>query len=497
MAITNVGPSSSTDPAVGAGVNGDASSSSISAKPDGPDLESSTKSCTLGDADTVSVNQADESNEVSPSIPTDARASTPWVGLFKASKKQLVQGYALPKFADSSEMLIVDPLELDNVESVLGHCLVGYFAGKFPGKSALLKLCNSWKVPYTYIPHSNGWLIFKFEDAESRDQVLRGGPYFVFGRPLLLKVMPSCFEFDKTLDLIMPLWVRFPGLPIDFWNPTLLGRIASRVGIPIASDRNTATKERLSYARALVEVDVSKDLVREVSMMMPCGKIRHQQVVFDYEPQFCTICRALGHTHKFCKSNKNQPVLDEAPVSIPSKAPTDPLEEDKGSGPEPEPAMPRDVTGDPPAMEKEQEPEPALHRDKIGDPPALEKEQEPEPEPAKHRDKIGELTPKGQPVDPKLDNEGFTVVVSKKKKKSPQRKQKPKKKEKVEPSSEDKITSDPPHRSQGSSDIPDPPHRSHDSKSLKASEKADSHVAENPSPSHKLRKKGSALRVPS
>jgi len=74
MAIKNISPSNVIDPAVGSGVNGDASSSNLSLKPDGAELESSSKSCTLGDVNTISISQAEESNE--PTIPFEPKVST-------------------------------------------------------------------------------------------------------------------------------------------------------------------------------------------------------------------------------------------------------------------------------------------------------------------------------------------------------------------------------------------------------------------------------------
>lgn len=69
---------------------------------------------------------------------------------------------------------VLDPQDIDDLETAWGFCLVGYFAAKFPGKQALLQLCNSWKVKYKYYSHTSGWLVFKFENAADRDMVLNG-----------------------------------------------------------------------------------------------------------------------------------------------------------------------------------------------------------------------------------------------------------------------------------------------------------------------------------
>jgi len=54
--------------------------------------------------------------------------------------------------------------------------------------------------------HDSGWLIFAFPSKMEMLDILGGGPYYVFGRPLILKVMLIFFLFsshwyDKNIDL--------------------------------------------------------------------------------------------------------------------------------------------------------------------------------------------------------------------------------------------------------------------------------------------------------
>jgi hypothetical protein len=43
---------------------------------------------------------------------------------------------------------------------------------------------------------------------------LNGGPYQVFGQPLILRAMPKYFEFSTSEMHTIPVWVKFPSLPI-------------------------------------------------------------------------------------------------------------------------------------------------------------------------------------------------------------------------------------------------------------------------------------------
>ncbi|KAL2511224.1 Uncharacterized protein Adt_16824 [Abeliophyllum distichum] len=263
-----------------------------------------TESRTLGesDMDSDSSSQKPKTNswlfgEVNN---TKKSGKAPWINLFK-DNRAFGEGLKLQTFKIDSEVLTLEESDLDNVELSWGYCLMGYFAGRFPGKTALLKLCDSWNIQYKYYPHESGWLIFKFRNEEDRMSVLNGGPYFVFGRPLMLKIMPHCFGFDDNEISNMPVWITLPGLPLACWNPTALGKIASMVGKPITTDKLTVSKERLSYARVLVEVDASLPLTRRIHLNLPTG-LRYQPIFYEHEPKFCNSCKMFGHSTSSCGS---------------------------------------------------------------------------------------------------------------------------------------------------------------------------------------------------
>jgi len=108
----------------------------------------------------------------------------------------LDQRHSLKSFENKQDYVFLDDQDIYSVEVAWGYCLVGYFARKYPRRSVILKLCDSWNVRYQFFTHASGWLIFKFADEASREQVLKRGPYLVFGRPLMVKITPSCFEFN-------------------------------------------------------------------------------------------------------------------------------------------------------------------------------------------------------------------------------------------------------------------------------------------------------------
>ncbi|KAK4357750.1 hypothetical protein RND71_023360 [Anisodus tanguticus] len=134
-----------------------------------------------------------------------------------------------------------------------------------------MKLCRSWGVTYRFTVHASGWIVFKFNSEADREKVMANGPYFVYSTPLLVKDITHCFTFDRQEICTTPIWVRLPSLPLEIWNEMALSHILSRIGRPIGTDKLTNDKGQASYARALVEIDLSKEVVHSVELKLEDG----------------------------------------------------------------------------------------------------------------------------------------------------------------------------------------------------------------------------------
>ncbi|XP_019253965.1 PREDICTED: uncharacterized protein LOC109232665 [Nicotiana attenuata] len=71
--------------------------------------------------------------------------------------------------------------------------------------------------------------------------------------------------------------------------------MASAIGTPIYADECTAKKKRVSFARMLIEVNITRELPMEIKVMDPNGKTFQQDVRYDWKPEFCQKCLVVGH----------------------------------------------------------------------------------------------------------------------------------------------------------------------------------------------------------
>lgn len=74
-----------------------------------------------------------------------------------------------------------------------------------------------------------------------------------------------------------------------------MSRIASGLGCPIYADECISSTARISYARVLIEMDISKELPKCIIVQDPSGKEFEQVVEYDSVPQYCHKCLMVGH----------------------------------------------------------------------------------------------------------------------------------------------------------------------------------------------------------
>ncbi|KAJ6299908.1 hypothetical protein OIU76_020828 [Salix suchowensis] len=296
-------PSIQLSAAVG-GSNGGCSSSSHAKEMDGNGFTSS------------------PTNDVGNNGPKDsdklgnmAAKSGKWKALF-SSNHSAENGTQLVHFSELNNASSCSLLEHDlgNLKDVWKYCIVGYVAGKFPGFKALNHIIvNSWKCKASLTIHESGWLVYRFLHEEDKLAVLSGGPYLVYGRPLILKSMPEFFDFSTADMSTVPVWIKLPNLPLQCWSPVCLSKIGSVLGKPVQCDVLTSSMSRLSFARILVEIDLLEDLKHSVKLELPNGTSVNQKIIYETLPRYCKHCRVIGHNtslypHSFDKKVASAPM---------------------------------------------------------------------------------------------------------------------------------------------------------------------------------------------
>ncbi|KAI5677890.1 hypothetical protein M9H77_08840 [Catharanthus roseus] len=157
--------------------------------------------------------------------------------------------------------------------------------GNFSGWFLAWVLGSCLKCSISTAQHTAYFFAYCFDSEADKQRILDGGLYMIYSRPLILKNMPNLFEYGTCTHTVVLVWVTLPSLPVDLWNAQGLGKICSKIGNPLCSDAMTGRKERIFYARVLVEVDMAKELVSKVTIKLPYGNRREQHVIYENFPK--------------------------------------------------------------------------------------------------------------------------------------------------------------------------------------------------------------------
>lgn len=93
------------------------------------------------------------------------------------------------------------------------------------------------------------------------------------------------FEFDSDMFSQIPIWVKLPSLSVGYWSAKALSKIAGAIGKPLYTDEYTAMAEKISYARILIEVNISKTLPDEIVIETSSGPW-NQSIEHEWRPKF-------------------------------------------------------------------------------------------------------------------------------------------------------------------------------------------------------------------
>ena len=141
----------------------------------------------------------------------------------------------------------------------------------------------------------NDFFLIKFELQTDLEVVLKGGPWFVGQQFLAIRKWEPEFKAEEASLSSVAVWVRLPGLPIEFYEPTMLKKIGRAIGPVLRIDSYTANGVRGRFARLCVQVNIEQPLINTVKI----GKMT-QLVQYEGINMLCFECGRLGHRKEYC-----------------------------------------------------------------------------------------------------------------------------------------------------------------------------------------------------
>lgn len=170
--------------------------------------------------------------------------------------------------------------------------------GRKVGYAYLLRRLNIiWhpKSKMELITLENDYYLVKFASALDYEFVKFGGPWMIMDHYLIVKEWTPNFDPMTDTTEKMLVWVRFPNLPMEYYDQSFLFRVGEKIGRPIMIDGATTLTSRGKFARLCVEVDITKPLLARFWLRDKIRRIEYEGIHL-----ICFRCGIYGHNHGSC-----------------------------------------------------------------------------------------------------------------------------------------------------------------------------------------------------
>ncbi|XP_019150543.1 PREDICTED: uncharacterized protein LOC109147335 [Ipomoea nil] len=147
----------------------------------------------------------------------------------------------------------------------------------------------------------------RFESQSDYDFARFEGPWSVLDHYMVVQEWVPNFSprNNKTMKLLA--WVRFPTLPVEYFDDLFLMKIARRVGRPINIDSTTSLISKGSFAWVCVELDISKPLLSKFTLEEEVWPVEYEGLHL-----VCFKCGLYGHKENQCGVDNVQNIHDPA-----------------------------------------------------------------------------------------------------------------------------------------------------------------------------------------
>ncbi|XP_021863564.1 uncharacterized protein [Spinacia oleracea] len=190
---------------------------------------------------------------------------------------------------------ILDKLREPWKLTLMGKCLGIYVRPSF--LTQRVRIMWRPKGNLEVIDLGNNVYLFRFSLADDYEKALLGEPWFILDHYLMITKWKPNFRPSTNPFESMTVWIRFPELPVEYYDKQALFEIAKVVGNPIRVDYATNNLTRARYARVCLDLDLSKSLVTSVWVVSQWQRVEYENI-----HSLCFSCGKIGHSKEKCGS---------------------------------------------------------------------------------------------------------------------------------------------------------------------------------------------------
>ncbi|CAN1123637.1 hypothetical protein LINPERHAP2_LOCUS1953 [Linum perenne] len=142
-----------------------------------------------------------------------------------------------------------------------------------------------------------GWghFVVRFETKGDHERAMFGGPWMVGDHYVVIQEWRPYFQPDHSPISTLRVWVRLPGLPLEYFDVSVLTIIGNKIGKIVRLDHTTLEGSRGNFARICVEVELSKPLLSKYRLRRRVRRIEYEGL-----HTICYSCGCYGHAQDAC-----------------------------------------------------------------------------------------------------------------------------------------------------------------------------------------------------
>ena len=174
-----------------------------------------------------------------------------------------------------------------------------------------------------------GFFLVRFSNSDDYDKVFQGGSWFIEEYFLPIKPWEPYFIACEAKLTSVTVWIRFPKLPIEFHDASILREIGSVIGSVLRIDSYTASETRGGYARLCVQIDLEKLLISSIRVGRLVQKVLQKGI-----SSLCFCCSKLEHKQESCGLKFKEPNSeDEARILLKTNVISEEVQPESNYGP--------------------------------------------------------------------------------------------------------------------------------------------------------------------
>ncbi|XP_056688226.1 uncharacterized protein [Spinacia oleracea] len=161
-----------------------------------------------------------------------------------------------------------------------------------------------------------GIYLVRFLTMDMRDKVTTGH-FFFDNKPMVVKPWSVDMDMEKEEIKFVPIWIQLC-LNFKYWGEKSLFKFVSQLGKPIKRDAATVSRDKLQYARVLVDMPLTQKLPDQVTFMNEHGELVQVPITYEWKLTICDNCKLVGHLAAECKKGKSKRIWVQKKQQAPS-----------------------------------------------------------------------------------------------------------------------------------------------------------------------------------